>query len=380
MSRFDEKSTPYYLIHQKKYNENCAIVEEAFENAWGENVLYGHSVKTNYHPVLLEFARDRGWLAEVVSTKEMLHVQKLGFGVGEIICNGPVKGKMLEEAVRQNQILNLDNMQEVQELCSYVKSEKICVEDLKIGLRVNFDLEMECPGETTAGEQVNRFGICYENGDIEKAVKLLKANKIPVKGLHMHSSTKTRSREVFSALSKMAVRLAEEYNLSLEYIDIGGGFFGGKVLSGKPLMKEYAYVIASELKRKFDPDKVVLIIEPGASVLATAVDYVAEVVNVREIRGERVVTLDGTMLHINPFMVKRNAPFGFENEEHGETILPVQHICGCTCMEMDRFCTLHEAYEVTTGSRLVFGDAGAYTMAFNSNFIVDPPLVYVSED
>ncbi|MCM1125480.1 MAG: diaminopimelate decarboxylase [Lachnospiraceae bacterium] len=380
MSKSMDKLTPYYLIHPQKYNENCAIIEEAFGNEWGKNVLYGYSVKTNYHPALLHFARNRGWLAEVVSWKEMLHVQKLGFGVGEIICNGPVKGKMLKEAICQKQILNLDNMQEVQDLCWYVKKEKICVDDLKIGLRVNFDLERECPGETTAGEQVIRFGICYENGDIEKALKLLKANKIPVKGLHMHSSTKTRSQKVFSALSKMSVRLAEEYNLFLEYIDIGGGFFGGKVLPGKPTMKEYAYIITSELKRKFDPSKVTLIIEPGASVLATAVDYVTEVINVREIRGERVVTLDGTLLHINPFMAKRNPPFVLENEKHNENILPVQHICGCTCMEMDRFCTLYEACEISNGSRLVFGDAGAYTMAFNSYFIVDPPLAYVDED
>lgn len=375
-----KRITPYYLIHSKKFNENCSIVEEAFGSAWGGKVLYGYSVKTNHHPVLLNFARERGWLAEVVSYNEMCYVQKYGFGIGEVICNGPVKGAMLEEAVKKRYILNLDNMQEIQDLCLYMKRGKIAVENLQIGIRVNFHLERECPGETTAGEDVSRFGICYENGDMDKAMMLLRENKISVKGLHMHSSTKTRSLGIFSALSKKVVKLAEEFNLSLEYIDMGGGFFGGKVLPGKPLMKEYANTIVSELKEKFDPDKVTLMIEPGASVLATAVDYVADVSNIREVRGERIVTLNGTSLHINPFLSQRNPSFIMENVDRNDITMPVQHICGCTCMEMDRFCSLYGEPEVRRESRFIFHDAGAYTMAFNSNFIVEPPLVYVEED
>lgn len=43
------------------------MVEEAFGNVWGGKVLYGYSVKTNHHLVLLNLAREHGWLAEVVS-------------------------------------------------------------------------------------------------------------------------------------------------------------------------------------------------------------------------------------------------------------------------------------------------------------------------
>lgn len=375
-----ERVTPYYLVHRGKFHENCKAVEEAFENAWEGNVLYGYSTKTNHHPVLLNFAKDRGWYAEVVSAKELSYVQELGFGAGDIICNGPVKGKMLEEALEKRYILNLDSIQEIQELCACVKGRKINPENLQIGIRINFDLEKECPGETSAGDQVGRFGICYENGDVKRAIALLSENGIPVKGLHMHSSTKTRSLRIYEALSRMAGRIVEEFCLSLDFIDIGGGFFGGMVLPGKPLMKEYANVIAEELKKKMDPLKVTLIVEPGACVLATAVDYVAEVSNLREIRGERVVTLDGTVLHINPFMAKRTPLFTLENAGQSEKVIPVQHICGCTCMEMDRFCTLNETGEIKNGSRFIFHGAGSYTMAFNSNFIVDPPLVYVDED
>lgn len=373
-----KKATPYYLIHRKKYNENCIAVEEAFKETWGDNVLFGYSIKTNHHPLLMEMAKKRGWLAEAVSYDEMLQAGECGFGKSQMICNGPVKGEMIKEAIKQRQILNLDHIQEVREVCQYVKQEKIPAEELKIGLRVNFDLEKVCPGETTAGDQVNRFGICYENGEVKRAVTLLKENSINVAGLHMHSSTETRSLHVFSELAKMVTHLIEEYQLDLQYVDMGGGFFGGKVLKGKPLMSEYAQVITEELKKRLDPRNVALVIEPGASVLATAVDYVSGVANIREIRGERIVTLDGTLLHINPFMVKRKPPY--DVIKAGTRKVQLQHICGCTCMEMDRFCSIRNEKELTPESQLVFHDAGAYTMAFNSNFIVKVPPVYVTEE
>lgn len=369
--------TPYYLIHRKKYNENSLAVEDAFRKAWGENVLFGYSVKTNRHPVLMEMAKERGWLAEIVSYDEMLHAKACGFGVKNIICNGPVKGKMLIEAIKQKQILNLDHIQEVQKVCQYIKKEKVSASNLRIGLRVNFNLEQVCPGETTAGKLVNRFGICYENGDIRRAVEIFKENDIPVVGLHMHCSTETRSLKVFHELARMVNLLIEEYELDLRYVDIGGGFFGGRVLQGKPLMREYAEVIATELKKNLDPRKVTLIVEPGASVLATAIDYVSKVSNIREIRGEKVITLDGTLLHINPFMVNRIPVYEIRNS--GLEIVPIQHICGCTCMELDRFCSIYDEKELLQETEFIFHNAGAYTMAFNSNFILKIPSVYVED-
>ena len=79
-------------------------------------------------------------------------------------------------------------------------------------------------------------------------------------------------------------------------------------------------------------------------------------------------------------MAKRNASFMIESVDRNDATIPIQHICGCTCMEMDRFCSLYGEHEVKKESRFIFHDAGAYTMAFNSDFIVDPPLVYVDEN
>ena len=67
----------------------------------------------------------------------------------------------------------------------------------KIGIRVNFDLESVCPGQTAGGKEGSRFGISYETGDLKKVIKEIEA--IPnakVVGLHMHNSIPTRSLDV----------------------------------------------------------------------------------------------------------------------------------------------------------------------------------------
>lgn len=372
--KIEGKKTPFYLVSYKKFSDNCAAIEDAFRKAWNGSLLFGYSVKTNHYPGLIKLAKERGWQAEVVSYDEMLLARELGFGHGQIICNGPVKGQMIEDAIEEEQILNLDHLREIYEVCAYIKKKNISPEHLRIGLRVNFDLEHVCPGETTAGKSVSRFGICYENGDIKTAIDLLKESQISVVGLHMHTSTTSRSLHVFAELTKMVCQIVEEYQLDLKYIDIGGGFFGGRVLQGKPTMTEYADTIAEELKKVLDPHKTTLILEPGAAVLATAVDYVTGVANIREIRGEKIVTLDGTALHINPFMVNRTSDCDVLNT--GDNTKEKQHICGCTCMELDRFGTLFNEKELTLDSIIVFHNAGAYTMALNSDFIVKPPTVY----
>lgn len=351
-------------------------VEKSFREAWEGKFLCGYSIKTNHQKELIMLAKKRGWLAEVVSDDEYNYAKKIGFGVHEMICNGPVKGEMIKKALQDRQYLNLDHLQEINGLCMLLNEKGCKIADMKVGLRVNFDLEKLCPGETTAGERVSRFGINYENGDLKRAILTLQKHKIPIAGLHMHTSTKSRSLAVFQALSRMVCQVVEEYNLSLDFIDIGGGFFGGQKLPGKPLMSEYAKVIARELKNTFDSEKVTLIVEPGASVIATAVDYVTSVDNIREVKGERIVTLDGTMLHINPFMAERKPVYTVGNL--GGQQIRVQHICGCTCMENDRFDTLHFEKELQLDSEVIFHNAGAYTMSFNSYFIIEPPKVYLA--
>lgn len=99
-----------------------------------------------------------------------------------------------------------------------------------VGVRVNCDmLPPFVRRRYLVEEEGGRFGYCYENGRLEEVISRI--NRLPnvkVAGLHLHSSTQSRTVSVYAALASMAVRIAEEYNLELSYVDMGGGYFGGR--------------------------------------------------------------------------------------------------------------------------------------------------------
>ena len=126
--------------------------------------------------------------------------------------------------------MNVDSQRELDWLRELDRSSG---ESFEVGIRVNFDLERACPNETVMGAEGGRFGFCYENGDLKKAIDTVNALKtISLTGLHLHCRTKTRSLNVYRAISKMACEIAQKYSLKLKYMDVGEGIFEG--LKDKP--------------------------------------------------------------------------------------------------------------------------------------------------
>lgn len=371
-------NTPCYTIHLDIFEKNCREVMDAFEEAWGGRVEYGYSVKTNHDAGLMKYAHAKlGWFIETVSPDELELAFNLGFDAENIIFNGPCKCSRqdaLINAIRGGAYVNLDNLDDVSFVCGHVSDVR---DASRIGIRVNYNLEAECPGETTAGESVSRFGIDVENKDFARAVDMLRSAGIEPAGLHMHTSTRSRSTAVFTSLARKAAQLVNDYGLKLHFVDMGGGYFGGQKVEGKPSMEQYAQVITRELKKALNPEMTTLILEPGASVIATSVTYETSVLSVRDIRGTKIVTMDGTLLHVNPFMAHRNQPYSTSliADYDARPVDGHQIICGCTCMENDRFADEHSVRRLEPGDVLSFRFAGAYTMAFNSNFIVNPAEV-----
>lgn len=363
-------SAPIYKVDLLKFRKNCEAVTIPFSSEWGDNIVFGYSVKTNRDKRLIKYAHFRlGWFIEMVSPDEYKYCSEMGISHHRMILNGPCKEVLIDNIETNIGYINLDNLDEVRTFC---KSGNLLS---KVGLRINFDLESECPLETTAGNEVSRFGIDCDSHDLDEAINLFKVAGVEKFGIHLHTSTKTRSLRVFQTLARKAVELRNRYNIESSFVDIGGGFFGGQKISGKPTMEEYARTICEELKKGFNPLSTTLILEPGASVLATCVSYETNVINVRNIRGVKVITVDGTLLHVNPFMAKRNQPFDIKNNIAKRKIVKKQIICGSTCMENDRFAIMENRNEICKGDRLVFYNVGAYTMTFNSYFILNPPKV-----
>jgi len=369
--------TPYFVIDEPILQRYYHMLTDSLAQNW-PNYLIGYSFKTNSLPWLVSFVKRNGAYAEVVSEDEYLLARHLRYTDCEIIYNGPYKSqKSFCNVLLAEGCVNLDSRQEIKWLTELVNS--FPDKTFKVGVRANFDLEKMCPGETTMGETSGRFGFCYETGRFAEAVENLRSlPNVQIAGLHLHSSSKTRSVDIFRAIARMACRLQEEFDFTLDYVDLGGGYCGG--MEGRPEYPDYFPVIAKELRKCFSPEQTRLIVEPGISLISKCTTFVTSVFDTRDIKGSRYLMTDGSRFNIDPTMIKASHLFHLEyNADYTKNrpLMERQIVSGFTCMEVDRLFTHTDQPELVPGDRIIYENVGGYTMSLNPLFIQYFPAVYV---
>lgn len=379
----DALQTPYFVIDEAILQKYYTMLTDSLAHNWN-NYLIGYSFKTNSLPWLVSFVKEHGAFAEVVSEDEYLLARYLGYQNNEIIYNGPYKSEAsFREVLLAGGYVNLDSQMELSWLAHL--AEEYPAQTFSVGIRANFDLEKMCPGETTMGEVSGRFGFCYETGKLASALQTLRdLPNVSIAGLHLHSSSKSRSVKVFRSIAQMACKLKEEFHLSLSYVDLGGGYCGG--MEGRPEYPDYFPVIAEELSRCFVPSDTMLIVEPGISLISKCTTFVTSVFDTRDIKGTRYVMTDGSRFNIDATMIKTSHLFHIEKQPRVQTpetgavpdcLMEQQVVSGYTCMECDRIFVYEKKPELIPGDRIVYENVGGYTMSLNPLFIQFFPPVYV---
>lgn len=366
-----ERKTPYYVIDQKSLDDNFEKLERALKKHWS-NFIIGYSYKTNALPWIIRHFDRLGCYAEVVSEEEYRLAKLVGVKKGNLIYNGPIKTKeTFLEAIRDGCIVNIDSEREIDWLDELPRKNRV------IGIRVNFDIERMCPGQSQCPEEGGRFGFCYENGEFSRAVTMLQEKGARVSGLHLHTSSKSRGLDIYRAIAMVACDIQKEFRLDLDYVDVGGGFFGG--LPTKPQFDEYMALMADILNTQFDKGRTSLIIEPGMAVIGAPVRYVTTVIDVKDTQYNRFVVTDGSRTSIDPLMSKSSYFHSYERSADS-SIVPKQIICGYTCMEHDRLFEAIDEPALLPGDRIIYDKVGAYTMCLTPLFIKYFPDVYVERD
>lgn len=371
--------TPFFRIKETDLQYDIQLLKQALSDNWG-NYVAGYSVKTNSLPWLLTCLKEEGFYAEVVSDTEYDLVRRLGYNDARIIYNGPIKNKKIFERILvAGGYLNMDSNEEldwIEELTQIYPDRQF-----HVGLRVNCDIASLCPEEELVEEEGGRFGYCYENGVLQQAINRVGSlPNVTVSGLHLHSSTQSRTVGVYGALARMAVKIAEEYRLQLSYVDMGGGYFGGR--EDKPDYRDYFKEIGRELKAYFDPAETRIIAEPGVSLISRAITFETEVKDVKDIRNHKFIVTDGSRTNLNPLVTRHVYPhhivyaeeaFPLEQRENEDS----QWVCGFTCMEYDRLFEIKDGKALKPGDRIIYDTAGGYTMCLNPLFIHYLPTVYI---
>jgi diaminopimelate decarboxylase len=142
----------------------------------------------------------------------------------------------------------------------------------------------------------------------------------------------------------------------------------------------YFAIISDTLSEYFDKEKTTLIVEPGQSILATAISYVTSVVDVKDTIYNRFVITDGGRTQIDPMFRKTSYFYEICAINNCERrIYAKQVITGFTCVEGDRLFFLENAPELKEGDKIIYHKIGAYTYTSASNFIKFLPAIYVND-
>lgn len=362
--------TPYYVIHKEEMDGGFDSLIAALEQCWN-NYVVGYSYKTNALPWIVKEYYGKGCYSEVVSEDEYELAKLLCADKSRIVYNGPIKTKdSFIEALTNGCFVNIDSSREIDWL------DDLQVKDYNLGIRVNFDVEKMCPGQSQCAEEGGRFGFCFENGELKRAIDRIHGKGFKIRGIHLHTSSKSRGIDIYKAICETACRIKREYLSDLTFVDVGGGFFGG--LPNKPQFLDYMSLISKILKQEFDPKSTTLIIEPGMSLIGSPVSYVTSVIDVKDTSYNRFVVTDGTRTSIDPLMTKSRYFNRYERNGSGK-VLKKQVICGYTCMEHDRLYEANDEEELEVGDKIIYDKVGAYTMCLTPLFIKYFPKVYVEE-
>ncbi len=370
---YEELKTPCYIIDRDKL-ENVVnnIKDEILKKFPGAIIAY--AVKANYHPYIIGCLIGMGIGMEVVSEDEYYLITDRFKEVNKIIYNGPVKSKeSFYDAIKSGHIVNIDSFTEIEWL-NELPAEK----QINVGIRVNFDMSLYST-EYKESKDISRFGFSIENDSFDIAVKKIRQLKnIRINTLHMHRGGTSKSYGTYQTILEVACRVIREYNLEIEYIDIGGGLRLG--VSNDLVIGKYLDIMKAVLVKNSLYQQVKLIFELGNSMVYPCVDYAMRVYGNKEIENMLYVTTDGTRIHTDP-LFNRKKYMKIEIYKKGVAVKiedKEQILCGCTCKERDVFVKGYMP-QLLSEDIVVLKEIGAYSMSMCPEFIIGFPCVYILE-
>lgn len=337
------------------------------------NFQIAYSFKTNYLKRICEIAADCRCMAEVVSPFEREYAILTGrFSDANIVYNGVIPDAEGKYSVALNGgIVNIDNIVEYERLSEVAsRNEKV----IGVGIRVNFDIENGI---------VSRFGVDISGSEFSELIRRIANDDFMyLKGFHCHIGA-ARPTKYWREKTRILVDIAKRY--SVEYIDLGGGMFGPMDSELRSQYDdyprgfyEYADAVCPSVKKAFPDENVRIIVEPGTALVGDAMELVAHVTSIKDVRGKTYVTLDTCPNHLGVICDRKDIPIIVMSSSSEKRHVRDACIVGCTCVESDHIKKSFDG-DIGVGDTLVFPNVGAYSISASKQFIVPRPAVVCYE-
>lgn len=373
MRSLNDLNTPCFILDVEELSRSIRGYQAALNDCFADSIV-SYSVKTNSLPYSMCVAKEHGCYAEVVSVDEYELALLCGYSKDHIIYNGPMKSRdSFLDAVINGAIVNVETHRELEWLRELPHSGPY-----QIGIRLNVNITKVSPEDADGDNDNSRFGFSDDTDEFATALDFIQElSNVRLAGLHIHRTAHSRSIRFYQNSIRYACKVINKYSLDLNYLDIGGGYFG--IFPNKPTYQQYANAFKDTLTN-YSLDNLRVIVEPGNAIVASSFSFLSEVVDVKHVEKNRwFVTTDGSRNDVDPFFRKTSYLYELLTGSEGEMV-EEQIVSGCTCLEYDRLFTIIRNPLLKEGDRILYKNVGAYTMCLTPLFIRYIPNVYVYKD
>lgn len=377
---FDEKTlrqiikdhpTPFHLYDEKGLRASSQALNQAFD--WVPGYINYFAVKANPNPYIMEILKDEGMGADASSLAELVLAAKIGLSNEQIMfTSNNTPPEEYREAARLGAVINLDDINQIEVLDKTLGGK---FPEL-ISFRYNPGPDLETLEGNVIGNPADaKFGV--STAQLIDAYRLARDKGARRFGLHTMVVSNERNEEAHAQaaelLFKMAVRLREELDIKLEFINLGGGLGVAYRPDDRPLdlaklkvglQDKYQSIIAAA---GLDPIK--LVTENGRYV-AGPNGYLVTTVRSLKSTYHDFVGVDATMADLmRPGMYDAYHHLTVIGKE-GQPLKP-QRVTGSLCENNDIFTGSQDRLlpELEPGDIVVIHDTGAHghAMGFNYN-------------
>ena len=370
---YNESLNIYDIVNQhlekNKGDESFVIVDLGDiirqYNKWEEllpRIKPYYAIKCNPSPIIIELLNKLGCNFDTASRNEILKVINLGVDPKNIIFANPCKPVDFIKFSRSNDIdlLVVDSEYELHKIKLYHPEAKILIriktDDSKSKCKFNI-----------------KFGLELEQ--VKPLLILSNILAINIVGVSFHVGSGCQDANVYNkALSdtKEVFKIAEDLNIKMDIIDIGGGFPGTN--DNNITFEDIVSVINKSIDELFYDklDRIKFIAEPGRYFVASSHTLVCSIINKKEyiendekkyiyyISDGLYGTFSGLMFD---YAKVELLPFNERNEKRYSSI-----VFGPTCDSLDIVSKDCQLPSLAIGESIIIKNIGAYSIASGTEF------------
>ena len=306
---------------------------------------------------------------------ELLRPQVDGFA-----CSSLFEAKLAREISDGQRTIHLttpglkpDEIGELLEECDYLsfnslsqwqRHRTVAARSISCGLRVNPQLSLVPDDRYNPCRQHSKLGVPLDH--LASALRDTPGLAEGIRGLHFHTNCDSVDfTQLLATVQRIDQRLSSLLK-HVEWVNLGGGYLFSDPKELAPLQE------AVELLRSKYQVKV--FVEPGAAFVREAGRLVSSVVDLFESDGKTVAVLDTTVNHMPELFEYQCEPEVVGTRAGG----PFAYVLvGGTCLAGDLFGEFAFDEPLEVGSRIVFANAGAYTLVKAHTFNgINLPTIY----